>query len=73
MEVQATRSVCKLYIPTWLYSNRGKIQKATKVVIYFTFQPGYIQMEQSFKMQRLKKGFTFQPGYIQIPSSKRTT
>ena len=57
--------ITALYIPIWLYSNNAN-KGLMHIFVFFTFQPGYIQIEMQWDEFKALLAFTFQPGYIQI-------
>ena len=54
-----------LYIPIWLYSNAKKYI-LDAMIETFTFQSGYIPMQQVQENYTRGQDFTFQSGYIPI-------
>ena len=59
------KSCTILYIPIWLYSNKGGA-RFNIAVDNFTFQSGYIQIACILSNPTTGKTFTFQSGYIQM-------
>ena len=60
--------ITALYIPIWLYSNNAN-KGLMHIFVFFTFQPGYIQIKFAFVFEKSIPDFTFQPGYIQMELS----